>query len=490
METNQKYRVIDLMVLTTLVLILSTLLSCERNHLPVIHSLTCDPTSRAAGTLFTLEAGATDEDGDALTYHWEADGGEFRDSVNQEIVVWKSPITGVGQTFTLTVEVSDGKDMAKKDLQITLGEPEYGSISGQVKFTHYDLEVGHALIALDEWSVEADGAGRFQLSEIPAGTYTLTVTRQDFIPFTREVKVVGNQTVTVNPEITSVLYTTKLTGNVTDQDGTVIEGATVVVLNPDGSPSNLKSVTNANGFYRIWYIPHGERTLSISKAENDDNEYPTLTQDIMCQALEEQVLLTLRRIPKRGQFTDPRDGHTYNYKKIGKYAWMLENLAYLPEVMPSEDVDDFEPRYYVYDYQGRNLAAAKSHANYEVYGVLYNWPAARSACPPGWRLPDNTTAWLNLIITVGYPAGTKLKSTGGWENHGNGTNTFGFNALPAGRVSEDGLFDNLGTSTYFWAPSVVKTEGIYSLFFSSEGVHKQDASEKMGQSIRCIRRDE
>ena len=91
MSKKQKGSILKSMVSATLVLILSTFLGCERNHPPVVHSLTCEPSGRAAGTLFTLEAGATDEDGDALTYHWEADGGEFRDSVNQEIVVWKSP---------------------------------------------------------------------------------------------------------------------------------------------------------------------------------------------------------------------------------------------------------------------------------------------------------------------------------------------------------------------------------------------------------------
>lgn len=74
------------------------------------------------------------------------------------------------------------------------------------------------------------------------------------------------------------------------------------------------------------------------------------------------------------------------------------------------------------------------------YGRLYTWAAAKTACPNGWHLPD-TSEWRNMIDTVGGAsvAGKKLKSTSTW-NYKNGTDDFGFSALPSGLRTLEGKF--------------------------------------------------
>ncbi len=73
------------------------------------------------------------------------------------------------------------------------------------------------------------------------------------------------------------------------------------------------------------------------------------------------------------------------------------------------------------------------------YGRLYNWYAvddARSLCPSGWHVPTDGewTDLENYISSQGFSGteGTALKSTYGWYNGGNGTDDFGFSALPGG----------------------------------------------------------
>ena len=83
------------------------------------------------------------------------------------------------------------------------------------------------------------------------------------------------------------------------------------------------------------------------------------------------------------------DGKTYKTVKIGNQWWMAENLAYLPSVGPYDIQSVINPMYYVYDYLGTNVNEAKATENYRTYGVLYNWPAAKSACPIGWHLPSD-----------------------------------------------------------------------------------------------------
>jgi uncharacterized protein (TIGR02145 family) len=108
--------------------------------------------------------------------------------------------------------------------------------------------------------------------------------------------------------------------------------------------------------------------------------------------------------PVYGSFTDTRDGHVYKTVTIGNQVWLAENLAYLPAISPSSAGSETEPYYYVYDYEGTDMASAKNNANYATYGVLYNWTAAMVACPPGWHLPTDAewTELENYLIANGY----------------------------------------------------------------------------------------
>ncbi|MFA5229367.1 MAG: FISUMP domain-containing protein, partial [Candidatus Paceibacterota bacterium] len=72
---------------------------------------------------------------------------------------------------------------------------------------------------------------------------------------------------------------------------------------------------------------------------------------------------------------------------------MAENQANLtsavgPATVSEDAGHETDPYYYVYGYDGTDVGAAKATANYLTYGVLYNWHAALTSCPPGWHLPS------------------------------------------------------------------------------------------------------
>ncbi|MDD4178128.1 MAG: FISUMP domain-containing protein, partial [Bacteroidales bacterium] len=79
---------------------------------------------------------------------------------------------------------------------------------------------------------------------------------------------------------------------------------------------------------------------------------------------------------------------------------MKENLAYLPNVSQPDDGSQTSPFYYVYGYEGFSVPEAKTTPNYQTYGVLYNWPAALTACPQGWHLPSDNE-WTILTDYLG-----------------------------------------------------------------------------------------
>ena len=81
-------------------------------------------------------------------------------------------------------------------------------------------------------------------------------------------------------------------------------------------------------------------------------------------------------------------------------------------------------------------------SNGTKYGKLYNWYAVndpRGLAPKGYHIPTDEE-WTKLSDYLGgeSEAGTKMKSTSGWYNNGNGTNSSGFSGLPGGSRHDNG----------------------------------------------------
>ena len=60
-------------------------------------------------------------------------------------------------------------------------------------------------------------------------------------------------------------------------------------------------------------------------------------------------------------------------------------------------------------------------------------------------------------------AGKALKATKGWIEDGNGTNSSGFNALPAAYRISGGTFEGLSKLAYFWSSSSSTNRSIRSI---------------------------
>ena len=176
-----------------------------------------------------------------------------------------------------------------------------------------------------------------------------------------------------------------------------------------------------------------------------------------------------------GSMTDERDGKTYKTVKIGDQTWMAENLNYY-------DASDLNVKEKSWCFGKKDNGDSSTC---DVAGRFYTWAAAidsvklandadnplecgydkfcnltgtvQGICPPGWHLPNNTE-WQAFLMAVGgrSTAGKVLKSQTGWNDYkgtsGNGTDAFGFTALPAGfRFCDGGDFLEEGKYTYFWS---------------------------------------
>ncbi len=202
-------------------------------------------------------------------------------------------------------------------------------------------------------------------------------------------------------------------------------------------------------------------------------------------------------------FTDPRDGNTYTYQTYGTQVWMTKNLAYLPSVVGPGTGSSSTAYYYLYDYNGADVATAKATSNYTTYGVLYNWSAALTACPEGWHLPSDAE-WKQLEMYLGMTSaqadatswrgtdeGGKLKETGTthWTTPNTGaTNSSGFTALPGGYRSADGPFGRIGGYGYWWSSTHAFADDAWLrlLPYDRSSVDRDGYGKDYGLSVRCL----
>jgi len=192
-------------------------------------------------------------------------------------------------------------------------------------------------------------------------------------------------------------------------------------------------------------------------------------------------------------FTACTDSDKNNYPtvKIFNQVWMARNLAYLPSVSPSTVNSYTTPVYYVHGYQGTSVEEAKTNPNYSTYGVLYNWEAAKTACPSGWHLPSDAE-WTTMTNYLGLAAGGMMKETGiiHWKDPNIGaTNESGFTALPAGARDDISLFGSLSRSTYLWSSSPVEPSAAWYIYmtYQENVVHRTYCYRVYGFSVRCIK---
>ena len=206
-----------------------------------------------------------------------------------------------------------------------------------------------------------------------------------------------------------------------------------------------------------------------------------------------------------GEMVDARDGQVYKTVKIGEQTWMAENLNYADSVAtPSllerswcyeDDPEKCNVAGRLYTWAAAidsvKLATDKDNPQDCGYGKDPSTCALPDICPSGWHLPD-TADWKRLFSEVGGKsvAGKMLKSTIGWRADGNGIDSVGFSAIPAGYRSSKGDFFWAGGYAYFWIAEKTDFDWreVY-LGYNYDNERIYDFAAEMGNSIRCIKND-
>ena len=202
---------------------------------------------------------------------------------------------------------------------------------------------------------------------------------------------------------------------------------------------------------------------------------------------------------------DDRDGQVYKTVGIGSQVWMAQNLNYADSVQTPS-------------LKGLIWCYGNDSAKCEAVGHLYSWSAAidsvalandpanplicgrgklcemptrvQGVCPNGWHLPD-TTEWENLFAAVGgrSTASDVLRSSDGWYYNKNGTNAYGFTALPAGYGGDGCSFGGDTSNGFFWTATQTGEDDAYYVQLSvyNEGPRVTSEGKNFGLSVRCVK---
>jgi uncharacterized protein (TIGR02145 family) len=85
-------------------------------------------------------------------------------------------------------------------------------------------------------------------------------------------------------------------------------------------------------------------------------------------------------------------------------------------------------------------------------------------------------------------SGKKLKSKSGWKENGNGTNDYGFSALPSGYRFSDGSFHNAGDYGGWWTATEDGGSIAYGrgMDYDGDDVYEYYYYKSNGLSVRCV----
>ena len=185
-----------------------------------------------------------------------------------------------------------------------------------------------------------------------------------------------------------------------------------------------------------------------------------------------------------GELLDKRDNQVYRTLVISNHVWTAQNMNF-------ETEDDSLAKSWCYDDKLENC---------QKYGRLYNWDAAKKACPDGWHLPK-ADEWYELIEghtceiesdeenpDKFHCAGTTLKALQSWDDALPNTNEHGFSVIAAGIAFSD-EFKYIGKVSDFWtsASPYEKYAAVVTFDRTEDFVTIVLAEKEYGLSVRCIK---
>jgi len=209
-------------------------------------------------------------------------------------------------------------------------------------------------------------------------------------------------------------------------------------------------------------------------------------------------------IPCPGTPTVTYEGQVYNTIQIFSQCWLKENLNVGTMIQGTEEMTD---NGIMEKYCYNNIPDSCTK-----YGGLFQWdemmqystqPSIQGICPIGWHIPKDEewkilggsvdskygigdTIW-DQMGYLNFNAADNLKTTSGWYGSWNGTDLYGFSALPGGMRTHESDFIHIGVSGSWFTYSEVSLDLVWGFHFHGGPASWWHYYKTRGFSVRCIR---
>lgn len=157
-------------------------------------------------------------------------------------------------------------------INVEMDVAETVNLEGYTYYASTTIPVSGVMVTVGESNSITGTDGFYGLTDVLTGSQTLTATKEGYDAYSSNIQI-SLGTNEYNIEMTSTLYTHNLFGIITNElSGNPISNADVVVLNPDGTESDLKTTSSSSGHYQIPTVPQGNRTVRFTHEEYQDAE--------------------------------------------------------------------------------------------------------------------------------------------------------------------------------------------------------------------------
>jgi len=198
-------------------------------------------------------------------------------------------------------------------------------------------------------------------------------------------------------------------------------------------------------------------------------------------------------------------GQVYNTIQVFSQCWLKENLnvGTRIDIAMQQSNDGIIEKYC---YNNEPDSCTKYGGYYQWNEMMqYGYPEQfrQGICPPGWHLPTDNE-WKVLegavdsqygigddiwdeFLDRGFDAGKNMKTTSGWIDNGNGTDLFGFSALPAGYNTGQIGIDGVWWTSTIWQDPIYPLDRL--IRSGRLDIRRASSTNTFGFNVRCLRND-
>jgi len=292
-----------------------------------------------------------------------------------------------------------------------------------------------------------------------------------------------------------------------------------------GLTITLDDIEDSEYVYTVAYLDidgngelnHGD--IAVGYDDKPFNEFIDGTATAGNMAGEDKTVWTMNKwfVDNQAPAKDV-DGNTYTTVIIGNKEWMVENLKTTRYRTGEPIVTGLSDAAWADTYNSGQLGAYAVYPFADApgvdseeqmiaeYGLLYNGFAvqnSRGLAPVGWRVATDDD-FKELELAIGFTQEQadatgwrgdgvlKLRSTTGWPIN-NGTDDFGFKAIPAGGRAATGAFSHFNVRANFWTSTVNAPTPLTQSYrriiedARAQNIQRGIVANREGFSVRCVR---